>query len=185
MARMPFDSHAAPERRNLLLEKVEFQVTRTARGTWRRHLAPGGQLFEEYRSDRTLLGLPLLHYTSGRSPETGRTVTARGVVAIGRRAVGLLAIGQGALGIVAIGQASGALLLGIGQATCGLFAFGQAAFGVAIGIGQVATGALAVGQLALGGHVLAQVGIGRHVWDTRAADPEAVAFFKGLWAQLR
>jgi len=179
------DGAGAQGVRNLLLEKVEFQLTRTGSGLWRRFLWPTGELFEEYRSDRTLFGLPLLHFTRGRSPETGRRVTARGVVAVGRRAVGVLAIGQAAVGIVAIGQASAGLLLGVGQATFGLVAVGQLSIGLAAGAGQLATGWVAVGQFGLGKYVLAQVGLGAHVWDTRAVSPEAEGFFRALLGRLR
>lgn len=170
--------------RNLLLEEVEFQVTRTLTGTWRRFLWTGGELFEEYRSHQRFLGLPLVHYTRGRSPETGRRVVARGVIAIGRRAVGIIAIGQGALGVIAIGQASAALLLGVGQATLAPFALGQLAVGLLAGLGQVAIGWVAVGQLALGEYVVAQFGLGAHVWDTRGAAPDAEAFFRRLLERL-
>jgi hypothetical protein len=171
--------------RNLLLEKIEFQVTRTGSGVWRRFLWPSGELFEEYRSDRTLFGLPLLHYTRGRSPERGRRVTARGFVAIGRRAIGVVALGQGAAGIVAVGQASVGLLVGIGQATLAPIAVGQLAVGLFAGLGQAATGWIAIGQLAAGKYVLAQIGLGHFVWDTRGASPEAETFFRALLARVR
>jgi hypothetical protein len=164
---------------------VEFQVTRSPSGSWRRFLWPTGELFEEYRSSRTLFGLPLLHYTRGRSPETGRWVVARGVVAVGRRAIGILAIGQGAAGVVAIGQASAALLVGVGQATVAPIAVGQLAVGLLFGLGQAASGWVAIGQLALGEYVLAQLGLGAHVWDTRWTSPEAEAFFRALLSRLR
>jgi hypothetical protein len=170
--------------RNLLLEKIEYQVTRTGSGVWRRFLWPTGELFEEYRSDRTLLGLPLLHLTRGRSPETGRRVTARGFVAIGRRAVGVVAIGQAAAGVVALGQASAGLLVAVGQAALAPVAIGQLAVGLLFGLGQAATGEIAVGQFALGQYVLAQVGLGAHVWDTRGADPAAQELFRALLARL-
>jgi len=176
----------APSRlRNLLLEKVEFQVTRTAAGSWRRFLWPTGELFEEYRSSRRLFGLPLLHFTRGRSPETGRRVVARGVIAVGRRAIGIVAIGQGAAGVVALGQASAALLVGVGQATIAPIAVGQLALGLLFGLGQAATGWVAIGQLALGEYVLAQIGFGAHVWDTRGVSPEAEPFFRALLSRLR
>lgn len=171
--------------RNQLLEKVEFQETRTRAGTWRRFLWPTGELFEEYRSDQRFLGLPLIHFTRGRSPETGKRVVARGVIAVGRRAVGIFAVGQGALGVVAVGQASAALLLGVGQATLAPFAFGQAAIGLVVGLGQLATGWIAVGQVGFGKFVLAQFGLGTNVWDTHASSPEAEAFFRGLLTRLR
>lgn len=170
--------------RNLLLEPVEYQVTRTSWGTWRRFLWPTGELFEEYVADQRFLGLPILHFTRGRSPETGRRVVARGLVAVGRTAVGIVAVGRVAAGLLAVGQASAALLVGIGQATIGPVAVGQLAIGGLLGLGQLATGWVAVGQVALGHWVLAQIGLGPHVWDTRAAAPEAEAFFRALVQRL-
>ena len=135
---------------NQLLEPVEYKVEETRFGVWRRYLYPGGDLFEEYRSHRRLLGLPLLHYTRGKCPETGKRVVAKGIVAVGRLAVGIVAVGQAAAGFVAIGQLAISPLLGIGQAATGLVAVGQLAVGALFGLGQFATGYVAIGQLGLG-----------------------------------
>lgn len=171
--------------RNRLLEEVEFQTETTAWGTWRRHLSEQGAYFAEYRSHVTVFGLPLIHFTRGRNPQTGRRQVAKGIIAVGRVAVGGLAIGQAALGLVGIGQASCGLLFGLGQATAGCYALGQLALGWSLGIGQIATGATAIGQLALGDYVLAQLGIGQHLWTPEQADPEAVAHFQALWHSVR
>ena len=128
-------------------------------GTWRRFAYPNGKYFAEFRSHATFWGLPLLHYTRGICPETGRRVVAKGIVAVGRLAMGALAIGQASFGLIAIGQAGLGLLLGLGQ---------------------VATGEIAIGQVALGKYVLAQIGFGERVWSMNRADPEAVAFFKAF-----
>jgi hypothetical protein len=166
--------------KNVLLEKVEYQVTETSFGAWRRFLYPNGQLFEEFVSHTWVMGLPLVHFTRGKCPETGRRIVAKGVVAIGRLAVGVVAIGHASTGVVAVGQASFGLLLGMGQATFGVCAVGQLALGVAFGLGQFVTGYVAVGQIALGAYVLAQVGTGLHVWDSRGSAPAAVQFFRSL-----
>ena len=164
-------------RRNLLLGPVEYKVDVTPRGTWRRFLYPNGQLFEEYKSHGTLLGLPLVHYTRGISPETGKRVCAKGFIAVGRLAIGFLAIGHASAGVVAIGQASLGLLFGLGQATTGIVAIGQLAVGALFGLGQLSTGLVAIAQFGFGEFVLAQIGIGQHVWDMRGADPLARQFF--------
>jgi hypothetical protein len=81
-----------------------------------------------------LLGLPLLHYTSGVCPETERRRTARGVIAVGAQALGLLALGW---------------QLGIGQlATGGLV------------VGQLAVGEWVLAQVGVGTHVWDQSGAG-------------------------
>src|SRR5262245_11706129 len=111
--------------KNLLLEPVEYQIDETPRGVWRRFLYPTGELFEEFTSHRRVLGLPLLHYTRGRCPETGKRVTARGFIAVGRFALGVVAIGQVSAGIIAVGQLAFGVLFGLGQGTTGAFALGQ------------------------------------------------------------
>lgn len=166
--------------KNLLLEPVEYKVEETRFGVWRRFVYPSGDLFEEYRSRRRFLGLPLLHYTRGKCPETGKRIVAKGVVAVGRLAVGIVAIGQAAAGFVAVGQLAVSPLLGIGQAATGLVAVGQLAVAALFGVGQFATGYVAVGQLGLGRWVLAQWGIGENVWDTRGASAAARQFFRWL-----
>lgn len=171
---------------NMMLEKVEYKVEETRFGVWRRFLYPNTrELFEEFVSYDRFLGLPLVHYTRGRSPETGKRVLAVGIVAIGRMAVGVVAIGQASAGVIAIGQLAVGLLFGLGQATTGVLAIGQLAIGVALGLGQFVTGYVAVGQIAFGRYVLAQIGFGMDVWDTRVVAPAARAFFERLmpWAR--
>ena len=169
---------------NLLMEEVEYRVTRTPFGTWRRYLYPTGARFAEFRSHTKLLGLPLLHYTCGICPSTGRRIVARGVIAVGRLACGILAIGHASLGVIAVGQLAVGVLFGLGQACCGVGALGQLALGLQFGVGQIATGRFVIAQIGLGQYVLAQVGAGRHVWSTTRTDPEAVEFFKNLFQSL-
>jgi hypothetical protein len=168
---------AAPA--NLLLSNVEYQVTETCRGIWRRFVYSNGQLFEEFISHRSLFGLPLVHFTRGICPETGKRIVAKGVIAVGRMAVGILAIGQAAAGILAIGQLAIGTF-GLGQASTGILAIGKLAIASTFAIGQFAVGSVAIGQLALGKYVLAQLGIGDSVWDVRGQSPQAVQFFQSL-----
>jgi hypothetical protein len=165
---------------NMLLEKVEYKIEETRFGVWRSYLYPTGAYFAEFRSHLMLASLPFLHYTRGICPETGRRMVAKGVIAVGRMAAGILAIGQAAFGIFALGQLAVSLLFGLGQASTGLIAVGQLAVGVRFGLGQVATGLTAIGQFGFGRFVLAQVGLGEHVWSPKRADPEAVEYFKCL-----
>jgi hypothetical protein len=166
--------------KNLLLEPVEYKFEETDRGVWRRFLYPDGQLFEEFTSHSQVFGLPFLHFTRGKSPETGKRVTARGFIAIGRFAVGVIALGQLAVGVVALGQLALGLLLGLGQASTGVFAVGQLALAAVFGLGQFAVGYVSIGQFALGKYVLAQMGFGEHVMDTRNVSPVAEQFFESL-----
>ena len=165
---------------NLLLPDVEYEITETRRGRWRRYLYPSGQLFEEFVSHAQLLGMPLLHFTRGKCPETGNRIVAKGVIAIGRMAFDVLAIGQASCGVIAIGQLSIGVLFGLGQACMGLFALGQIALATSFGVGQLATGYAAIGQFAYGKYVLAQIGFGEFVWDTRGVSNDAVRFFQAF-----
>ena len=100
-------------------EGVAYQIEETPAGAWRRFRYPTGEVFAEYTSRRRLFGLPVYHRTRGRSPETGKPVTACGVIAIGQCARGILAIGQAARGIVAIGQTAFGVVA-VGQLAGGL-----------------------------------------------------------------
>lgn len=167
--------------RNLLLEKVEYKTDETPRGVWRRYVYPNGQYFAEFRSHMEMFGLPLIHYTRGVCPETGRRVVARGVIGIGRMATGIIAVGQVSAGVIAFGQAGIGLLFCLAQASAGLYSLGQVALGLIFGIGQFATGSTAIGQLAVGHYVMAQVGFGTHLWTPGHADAIAVRHFQELW----
>ncbi len=176
----PFENRAAvPAGENLLLSEVRYKTATTPFGTWKRYLYPSGAAYAEFTSRKTLFGLPVLHYTAGRCPETGRRKTAVGVFAVGRIAMGIVPVGQLAIGLVPIGQAAvGAAALG--QVAVGFAAAGQIGLGLLFGAGQVASGYVAIGQVAVGKYVLAQAGSGAHLWTPKAADPEAVRFFRLL-----
>jgi hypothetical protein len=84
--------------------------------------------------------------------------TARGVIAIGPKAVGIFAFGGLAIGVFACGGAAiglfsaGGMALGLLLAWAGLGIGGIANAGMAIGV--VATGGLAIGIVALGGQAI-------------------------------
>ena len=165
---------------NTFLEKIEYKIEETAMGTWMRYGYENGTSFHEFKSHIGLLGLPLIHYTYGKNPETGRRVVAKGVIAVGRIAYGIIAIGQVSIGLLAIGQLAIGLLFGLGQLSTGLAAIGQAAIGVYFGLGQLAVGQVAIGQLAYGKYVLAQFGFGENVLSIMRRDEPAFEFFKSF-----
>src|SRR3954469_18493757 len=165
---------------NVLRSDVDYIVQETANGVWRSYLYPNGRRFAEYKSYLNVGGLPLIHYTQGICPQTGRRITAHGIIAIGRVASGVIAIGQFAIGLIAIGQLSIGLLFAVGQASLGAYCLGQLAVGLFFGAGQFATGQIAIGQIAYGVNVLAQAGFGKHVVDMPAVAPAAKSFFLGL-----
>ena len=164
-----------------MLEEVEYVVEETALGVWRRYVYPSGARFAEFKSRQTFLGWPLIHYTYGKCPETGRRIVAKGVIAVGRLALGVIAVGQASMGLLAFGQLAVGILFGLGQAATGIAAVGQLALGVTFGLGQMAVGSVAIGQFAAGEYVLGQMGFGNHVWSTQRTDPEAVRWFKSMF----
>ena len=126
----------------------------------------------EYKSKRTLFGLPLVHIRLG---DRG-TGLAKGVLAIGNYAVGLFTLGGFSFGLVSIGGLSFGLLfalggwgmgcIAIGGLAIGLLAFGGAAVGLfamgggAFGVYAAGGGAIA-SEIAIGGSAHAPLAIGR------------------------
>ncbi|MHC5059609.1 MAG: hypothetical protein ACYTFK_00790 [Planctomycetota bacterium] len=165
---------------NVLLEDVEYKVEESSFGTWRRYGYIDGTSYHEFTSHSKIIHLPLLHYTYGRNPETGRRKCAKGVIAVGRFAVGIIAIGQLCVGLVAIGQLAVGIGLGLGQLATGVWAVGQVALGGVFGLGQFAIGYAAIGQFAYGKYVLAQAGSGQFIWTMQQSDYQAIEFFKNL-----
>jgi hypothetical protein len=141
----------------------------------------------EYRSRRTLWGLPLVHIATGLDPRTGRQRLAKGIIAIGDRALGVVAMGGAAyggialgglaIGVFALGGLALGLLLALGGGAIGGIAFGGgAAGGVAFGGG--AAGYIAYGGEAAGYYAKGADAHGVYVESMTRGDPEAVEFFK-------
>jgi hypothetical protein len=104
----------------------------------------------EYKSPRTVFGLPLIHVVYGPA-WGGGLKPARGFIAIGNIALGVIAVGGFAAGLFT--------LAGIGL---GLVCVAGIALGIGVGIGGIATGYLAVGGLAIGVYAIGGLGIGEH-----------------------
>lgn len=159
----------------------------------------------EYKSKRTLWGMPLLHVTSGIDPATGRKRVARGFFALGDKAVGVVAFGGQARGIFACGGmavgvvAIGGMSVGIiswgGMALALLYALGGLSVGTlasgGAAIGWQALGGMAFGWYAHGGYVIAQHGLGGqvhapHVYQAFAELPAALRWMTSIsgWTSL-
>ncbi len=119
----------------------------------------------EYRSEATILGMPLVHVASGLDPATGRKRIARGFIAIGDVAVGVIAFGGVAVG----GLAFGGLALGV-------VALGGLAIGVLLALGGGAVGYIAAGGLAIGYYAFGGAALGAHAFGGNIQDPEAARF---------
>jgi RNA polymerase sigma factor (sigma-70 family) len=135
----------------------------------------------EYRSRRTLLGLPLVHVRFNRDLSGP---PAKGWIAIGTKAYGVVfAAGAYAVGFISWGALSvGAVALG--GVGIGLLAFGGVALGMAAtgggAIGYVAYGGGAIGWLgAAGGATLAHYfAVGGGAIAQHANDRAALAFMR-------
>lgn len=108
---------------------IHYQRDETVFGTWKSFQHENGKTFREFCSHARSGELPLFHFTSGQCPETNRSRTAVGMIAVGRFARGFFAFGQVSVGVVAVGQASFGLLMGAGQLAVGISAVGQLAIG--------------------------------------------------------
>lgn len=99
----------------------------------------------EYKSKRTLFGLPLVHINCG----FGRNYWARGIIAIGNVATGFVALGGVTFGLFTLGMVNLGLLMALGAVSIGIVSIG----GIAVGLlawGGIALGWLAVGGMSLG-----------------------------------
>ena len=135
----------------------------------------------EYRSKRTLFGLPLVHICLGN----GKLCTAKGILAIGNIALGVFALGGLSAGLFSIGGISLGLLfslgglsmggLTLGGVSVGLFALGGFAMG-----GYAAGGCAVAARIAAGGFAAAPVAIGDQTSGDIQIDVHA-AHSSALW----
>ena len=108
----------------------------------------------EYKSERTLFGLPLVHVNVGVGLRRAKGIIAvgtiaQGIVAVGALSIGVISVGALCLGLLAFGAAGIGLLLAVGGLAVGSIVAG----GVAVGL--LAFGGLAFGVYALGGFACA------------------------------
>lgn len=124
----------------------------------------------EYRSKRTLFGLPLVHVNCGFD----RSHWARGIIAIGNVATGVVALGGVAFGLFTLGAVSAGLLLALGAISIGAVSIG----GIAVGLlawGGLALGWLAVGGMSLGVYAAGGAAVGSQVAVGSAAAAQHLA----------
>lgn len=124
----------------------------------------------EYKSKRTLWGLPLVHIHTG----SGFRV-AKGIIAIGNISIGVVSIGGLSFGLCSLGGLSMGLLVSLGGVSLGSLALGGLAIGgialggVAIGVyamGGAAIGSsIAIGAAAKGDTVIASAGLGKNILE--------------------
>lgn len=152
-----------------------------------RSVSPRCVPYYEYRSNRRIFGLPLVHICFSHYG----FARAKGIIAIGNAAVGVVAVGGCSLGLLSLGGISAGLLLALGGLSLGLFSLG----GVAVG--GFALGGLAVSQwmsvggcalsggLAVGGYAQGHVAIGDAALGTYALTPGSGISAQDAWKIIR
>lgn len=127
----------------------------------------------EYKSKRTLFGLPLVHINLGYGLKKAKGIiavgtVARGFISFGWLSFGLISVGALSAGLVGLGALTFGLLLAAGGAAVGAFAVGGLAIGV-MSIGGCAVGVFSFGgyasgtHIAVGGYARGNIAIGRIV----------------------
>lgn len=120
----------------------------------------------EYKSQKTIFGMPLVHIVYGPAWAGGMR-PAKGFIAIGNVAIGVIAIGGFALGLFT--------LAGIGL---GFICIAGIALGIGAGVGGIATGYFAIGGMAIGVYAIGGLAIGTH---TPFNDPELMDRLRRLF----
>ena len=131
----------------------------------------------DYRSARTIFGLPLLHVATGIDPATGKSRVAKGIFAIGARAQGVFAFGGMARGVVAFGG----LAIGgvaIGGMSVGVFSMGGLALALFFAYGGIAAAPFALGGIALGYIAGGGAAFGSHTFGPLGSDRIGADFFQ-------
>ncbi len=110
----------------------------------------------EYKSRRTLFGLPLVHINIGIGS------SAKGILAVGFKARGVLSFGIFSAGGISFGVLS-AGLVSAGAASLGILALGALSLGIFLALGAVAVGFLAYGAVAVGFFSAGALAVARYV----------------------
>lgn len=113
-------------------------------------------VYFEYRSKRTLFGLPLVHVNIG----LGRA--AKGIIAVGLVAKGVISFGLLGLGVISFGLLSLGVLA-FGTLALGLFAAGAICLGIVIAAGAISLGMFSLGAVSVGLYATGAVSYGYFV----------------------
>ncbi|MCL2079910.1 MAG: helix-turn-helix domain-containing protein [Oscillospiraceae bacterium] len=148
----------------------------------------------EYKSERTLFGLPLVHINIGWGPKKAKGIIAignisSGVISIGIASIGVISIGVAGAGIIGIGALSLGLLLAIGAISIGTFSIGAVAMGIftlgAVSIGMFSYGAASLAShVAIGDWTWGHIAIGRIVNGVKTIEVERAANHGGVFAEV-
>lgn len=114
-------------------------------------------LHYEYRSKKTIKGIPLVHVNIGLGAYRARGIFALGIFASGVFSMGLLSAGVFSVGILSAG-----LLLAIGTVAAGLISAGTFAVGC-IAFGAITLGVFCMGALNFGEFCMGALSYGRQI----------------------
>lgn len=131
---------------------------------------------KNYRSEKKIFGLPLLHVVNEPDPVTGRRIIAKGVIAIGGQSLGIFAFGGVASGFMAFGGIA-AGVFAFGGISIGLCSWGGLALALIIALGGLAIGTVAIGGTSVGYYSFGSTAIGTHALGKNASSPKANDFF--------
>ncbi len=121
----------------------------------------------EYKSKKTILGLPLVHIKLARNG----MALACGIIAIGNASIGIISLGGIALGLISLGGLALGILGAFGGLAVGTIAFAGLSIGIlalgGIAIGVYAVGGIAVASaIAIGGIAKGNIALGQIVDGT-------------------
>lgn len=124
----------------------------------------------EYKSNKKLFGLPLIHVNIGNGLYRAKGVFAigmisKGFVSLGLLSFGLFSLGVGSIGLISLGVFTLGLLLAMGSVAIGMIAIGAIAIGLfsigAVSIGYFSIGALSIAKyVAIGDHAYGLIAVG-------------------------
>ncbi len=98
----------------------------------------------EYKSKKTLFGIPLVHINLGRG-----LYVSKGIISIGNISFGVLSLGLLSMGIFSLGTLS-----------IGLIGLGVFVLALLLAVGSIAVGAVAIGAIAVGFFTIGALSIG-------------------------
>jgi len=132
----------------------------------------------EYKSKKTLFGIPLVHVNIGRGMKKAKGIVAvgniaQGLVSVGLVSMGLVSFGILSLGLIGLGILAVGLLMAIAPIAIGTFSIGAIAIGIftlgAVSVGMFSFGALSVAShIAIGDHAYGPIAVGRVAEGVRA-----------------
>lgn len=129
----------------------------------------------EYKSKKTLFGIPLVHIKTGQGLHV-----ARGIIAIGNISIGVISVGGLAIGALSFGGISLGLLLSLGGFAIGSIALGGVAIGI-VAAGATAIGMYSMGALAIGSKIaVGETAIGPTAVGVKASGDYIMKWTEGM-----